>query len=251
MGEEMGELRERISAAMTGGADMRWVLLKSFALSLLCTLFTAPYFHHLLLLPPVQRALAVGLVHHRYLYMQLFLLFIICLLSAIVGFSFSRKLELPGLGDIARLKDSISFLLLLGAAMTALSYFLFDRYFYEISGASYPKDALYLFSYPLKAAFTDEVILRLCFVTLGVGIFRNKAVGVVLVSVVASIFTIKYFQFMGVGFSFNYLCITQLLLSFSANLILGYLFVTKGLLYSMALHFLFGMKYAFLSWAMG
>jgi len=251
MEDGMGELRERISASMTGGAEMRGVLLKSLGLSLVCTLVTAPYFHRLLFLAPVQGGLPLGLGLQGYLYLQLFMLFIICLLSAVVGFSFSRKLGLPGFGDLGRFKDSISFLLACGVLMTALSYLLFDRYFYEVSKASYPKDTLYLLSYPLKAAFTDEVILRLCFVTLGVGIFRNKSVGVILVSVVAAIFTIKYFQFMGVGFFFNYLCITQLVLSFAANLVLGYLFVTRGLLHSMGLNFLFGLKYAFVAGTVG
>ena len=81
--------------------------------------------------------------------------------------------------------------------------------------------------------------------------FRNKVAGVVIVSGAASVFTIKYFQFMGLGFQFNYLCITQILLSFGANLLLGYLFVTRGLLYSMALNFLFGMKYLIVSWSLG
>ncbi|MBW1943241.1 MAG: hypothetical protein JRJ51_10460 [Deltaproteobacteria bacterium] len=247
----MGELRERFSALMTGGADMRGVLLKAFSLSILCTLFTAPYFHYLLFLSPAQTTLPLKLNLKGFLVTQLFLLFIICLLSSIVGLSFSRKLELPGIGDWQHFKKSIPYLFLLGAVMTILSYYAFDRYFFQISQASYPKDSIYLFTYPLKAAFTDEVILRLCFVTLAVGLFRNKVVGVVLVSAVASVFTIKYFQFMGIGFQFNYLSITQIMFSFWANIILGYLFVTRGLLYSMALNFLLGMKYVIVSWSLG
>lgn len=230
---------------------MRGVLLKAFPLALLCTLFTAPYFHHLLFLSPVKSALTLKFELKGFLGLQLFLLFIICLLSSMVGFSFSKKLALPGIGDWQHFKGTASYLLLLGVVITILSYHVFDRYFYQISRASYPTDALYLMTYPLKAAFTDEVILRLCFVTLAVGMFRNKVAGVVLVSGVASIFTIKYFQFMGLDFQFNYLCITQILLSFGSNLLLGYLFVTRGLLYSMALHFLLGMKYAVAHWLLG
>ena len=48
----------------------------------------------------------------------------------------------------------------------------------------------------------------------------------------------------------NYLIATPLLLSFLGNLILGYLFVSRGLLYAMALNFLFSMKYAVVLWAM-
>ena len=230
---------------------MRGVMLKALSLSILCTLFTTPYFHYLLFLSPVQSTLALKLNLKGFLITQLFLLFIICLLSSIVGLSFSRKLELPGIGDWQHFKKSIPYLFLLGAVMTILSYYAFDRYFFQISQASYPKDPIYLLTYPLKAAFTDEVILRLCFVTLAVGMFRNKIAGVVLVSVVASIFTIKYFQFMGIGFQLDYLGITQIMFSFWANIILGYLFVTRGLLYSMALNFLLGMKYIIVSWSLG
>ena len=134
--------------------------------------------------------------------------------------------------------------------MIALSYFLFDRFFFKLSPASYPKNLLYLVSFPLKAAFTEEVILRFSLVTIGMGIFRSKVAGVVLSSVIAALFTLKYFQVVGIGIRLDYLIVTPLLLSFFANLILGYLFVSRGLLYSMALNFLFGMKYAVVLWAM-
>ena len=106
-------------------------------------------------------------------------------------------------------------------------------------------------SIPLKDAFTEEVILRLCMVTLGVGLLKSKRGGVILVSAVAPLLTIKYFHFVGIEVGLNYLFITQLLLSFVANLVLGYLFVTHGLLYAMALKFVFGMKYFLLSWTIG
>jgi len=244
----MTEIKHRVFASMTRGADMRGVLVKSASLAVFSTLFTVPYFHYLIFTLPVKSDLAINLGLRGLLFIELFFLFIICFLSSIVGFSFSNRLELPGFGDKTGFVHSIPLLLALGAVMTVLSYFLFDRYFFKISPASYPKDVLYLLMYPFKAAFAEEVILRFCLVTLGVGIFRSKVAGVVLVSVLASIFTIKYFHFLGMGFRLNYLFITHLLLSFLANLFLGYLFVTRGLLYAMALNFLFGMKYAVLSW---
>jgi hypothetical protein len=179
--------------------------------------------------------------------MELLILFIICLLSAVVGFSFYQRRGLPGFGDKNQFVRSIPLLLLLGALMTILSYLLFDRYFIKLSPSSYPKNLLYLLSFPLKAAFTEEVILRFSLVTIGVGIFRSRVAGVVLAAAVAALFTLKYFQFVGISVGFNYLMVTQLLLSFTANLILGYLFVSRGLLYAMALNFLFGMKYLIVS----
>jgi len=236
---------------MTGGADMHRVLMKSSILAVLSTIFTIPYFHYLIYSVPLKGRLPLSLGLRGFLFTELLILFIICLLSSMVGFSFSKRLDLPGFGNLRRFPQSIPILLVVGAVMAGLSCFLFDRYFFEISPSSYPKDPLYLISYPFKGAFTEEIILRFCLVTLGVGILRNRTASVILVSALASTFTIKYFYFIGIGFGLNYLFITQLLLSFLANLILGYLFVTRGLLYAMALKFLFGIKYAVISWAIG
>jgi hypothetical protein len=167
----------------------------------------------------------------------------ICFLSSVVGFSFYQRRGLPGFGDKNHFVRSIPLLLALGALMTILSYLLFDRYFIRLSPSSYPTNLLYLVSFPFKAAFTEEVILRFSLVTIGVGILRSKMAGVVLAAAIATLFTLKYFQFVGISVGFNYLIVTQLLLAFTANLILGYLYVSRGLIYAMALNFLFGMKY--------
>jgi len=235
----------KIFDSVTGGADMRPVLMKSFALAICSTLFTLPYFHYLIFVVAPEGPNSWSL-----LFTELLLLFILSLLSAMVGFSFSGKFGLPGFGDPGSFNRSIPLLLALGTVMALVSYFLFDRYFFEVSPLSYPKDVLYLVSLPFKGAFTDEVILRLCLVTLSVGLLKRKGAGVVLASAVASLFTIKYFLFMGITCGLNYLFIVQLILSFAANLLLGYLFVTRGLLYAMALKFLFGMKQVIVSCAM-
>lgn len=224
---------------------MRGVLVKSLALSVCCTLLALPYSHYMMF--EVQPA---GLNSLGSLSMELLLLFILCLLSSIIGFSFSKKFGLPGFGDPGSLNRSIPLLLTLGVIIISLSYFLFDRHFYHISPLSYPKNILCLISLPFKGAFTEEIILRFCLVTLSVGFLKHKGVGVVLASIVASLFTIKYFHFMGIKYDQNNLFVTQLLLSFMAHLLLGYLFVTRGLIHAMALKFLFGIKYGVISWAM-
>ena len=223
---------------------MRPVLVKSLALAICSTLFTLPYFHYLIFVVAPEDPNSWSL-----LLTEILLLFILSLLSAIVGFSFSKKFGLPGFGDPGSFKRSIPLLLILGTIMAFVSYFLFDRFFLKVSPLSYPKEVLYLVSLPFKGAFTDEIILRLCLVTLSVGLLKRKVAGVVLASALASLFTIKYFLFMGITCGLNYLFVIQLLLSFTANLLLGYLFVTRGLLYSMSLKFLFGMKQVIVSCA--
>ena len=248
----MRNIRHKLSISMTGGADFSGVLLKSLSLAILCTLFTAPYFHHLLSVSfKTQDRFLMHSDFHAVLIMELSLLFIICFLSAIVGFSYSIKFQLPGFGDLRRFTETIPLLLLVGVVMGGLTYLIFDRHFFYISPASYPKDILYLVSCPFKVAFTNEVILRFCMVTLGVGILKNRLGGVILVSIFASILTMKYFRFLGLDYPFNYFFITQFFISFFGNFILGYLFVTRGLIYSMSLHFLFGTRLAVVVWMLG
>lgn len=233
---------------MTRGADMRAVLVKSSALALCSVLFTLPYFHYLIFSVPNEGRIPKGLNLWGFLFTQLLLVFMVCFLSAIIGFSFSKKLTLPGFGDRARFIRSIPLLLVLGGVMIALSYCLFDRHFVQISPISYPKDIFYLVSLPLKGAFTDEIVLRLGLVTLSVGLLKRKGAGVILVAALAPLLTMKYFHFVRTESAMSSLFITHFSLSFLANLLLGYFFVTYGLLYSMALRFLFGMKYIVVAW---
>lgn len=247
----MNGILQRSFASMTEGADMRGVLIKSSVMALLSTIFIIPYFHYLISVMGEGGGFFLPKVQWDFLFAQLFLVFILCFLSAMIGFSFSLRFELPRKISLDEVIRRIPLLLLLGGAMITISYLLFDRYFYEVSPISYPKDLICLLAFPLKGAFADEVILRLCLVTICVGLLKSKGAAVVLVSALSSLFTIKYFHFVGIEFGFNYLCITQLVLSFAANLVLGYFFVTKGLVYSMILKFLFGMKYMVLVLVMG
>ena len=165
-----------------------------------------------------------------------------------VGFSFSNRYKLCGLGDPRALVSSLPLVVAGGAVITILSYFFFDRFFFEISPASYPRNPLFLLSYPFKRAFTDEIILRFCLVTIAVGLFKSKSTGVILVSAFAAVAAVKYFHFIGLPVGLNTIFLTQLFLGFLANLLLGYLFVARGLLFSMSLGFIFGMKYMIMSW---
>lgn len=229
---------------------MNGVFLKSLVLAICSTLSAIPYFYHLIFLAPIANPFLLSLGLRGSLFVKLLILFILSLLSAIVGFSYSEKRGLAGFGDKISFIRSIPLLLLLGAIMIALSYLLFDRFFFEISPASYPKDLLFLISFPFKGAFTEELILRFSLVTIVVGIFRSKVTGIVIASAIATLFTLEYLRIVGISFRLNYLIFASLLLSFSTNLILGFLFAYRGLLYAMALNFLLGMKYAVVSWTM-
>lgn len=239
---------QKALGVITRGTDIRGVLAKSLALAIASTLFTLPYFHHLISEVSYRQRFPQSTDSFIILLTQLLLLFILTFLSAMVGFSFSSRYKLHGLGDPRALVSSLPLVVAGGAVITVLSYFFFDRFFFEISPASYPRDPLFLLSYPFKRAFTDEIILRFCLVTIAVGLFKSKSAGVVLVSAFAAIATVKYFHFIGLPVGLNAIFLTQLFIGFLANLLLGYLFVARGLLYSMSLGFIFGMKYLIMSW---
>lgn len=246
------DLRKRISHSMTGGVPLKGVLLKSLGLSLICTLLTAPYFCHLLAITfRTHGHFSVQADFNILFVSELFMLFLVCFLSSVAGFSFTKKMGLPGMGDAAGFFKTLPLILFSGVLMAGLSYLLFDRLFFRVSPESYSGGILHIVSYPFKAAFTDEVILRFALVTISIGILKKRFTGVLAVSAIASVFTIKYFKFMGLDYTSNHLFISQLLISFVLNLILGWLFVTRGLFYSMALHFVFAARLAFvkmLSW---
>ncbi len=228
---------------MTQGVDMRDVLIKSLVLAVCATLIAAPYFYYLITKVSRDGRHTIEIYSRAFLFSQLFVLFILCLLSALAGFSFSKRYGLPGFGDVRRLIHDAPFLFFLGFLTAALSYFIFDRFFFEISHSSYPKGIFYISAFVLKGAVTDETILRLCFVTVGIGIFKNKQSGVVLSSIIATLFTFKYRQYIGMSFDIDALFIAQTLFSFAVNLFLGYLFVTRGFFYVMTFKWFFGIKY--------
>lgn len=247
----MSGVWNRALNSLTRGANVQRVVIQSSVLALCCTLAALPYFHLLMKAAAEKGQFPEGFGYREFLFAELFLLFILCLLSAVIGFAFSKRFGLPGFGEWSTLRKHLPALLVLGGFLIALSYFLFDRYFATLSPASYPRSLWLLLFLPLKGALTEETILRLCLVTICVGLFRHKLYGVLVASAVASLFTWKYFQFMGVAVGFNYLFTVQMLLAFLVNLVLGYLFVTEGLTHAMALKFILGLKYAVAWWAGG
>ncbi|MGE0085993.1 MAG: hypothetical protein AB7S75_16415 [Desulfococcaceae bacterium] len=219
------------------------ILNKSLVLAFFSVFFTIPWFHYLIFLAPEKALLPMIPNPGSVLAAELFLLFLICFLSSMTGFIFSKKAGLPGFGSQEDWFRSLPLLLLLGLVMIVFSWLLFDRHFIKISPVSYPDHPVYLLFFPLKGAVTDEVIMRFCLLTICVGILRRRIAGIFIVSVFASLLTLKYFRFIGISPGFNYFFLMQMLLSFVSNFLLGYVYVTRGLLQSMTLKLIFGAKY--------
>ncbi len=238
----MREVREKISRALTRGAVPRSVGIRSVLLGLAATLAALPYFYSLLSGPLDTPAGISRPALWEVLAGQAVLLFLVCFLSAMVGLAFAPRQGLPGWGDPSRLRKELCGLALLGAGMAVVSYVGFDRWFYPMAPFAYPETLLQALSLPFKGALTEEVILRLCMVTLAVGILKRPWAGIALVSVLAPFLSIKYFRFMGIGLPADLLAM-QWLLSFGANLLLGIVFVQRGLLFCMVVKFVYHLKY--------
>ncbi len=247
---ETKTIRERIALSLLGQVNSREIILKSLGMAVGATAFAAPYFYHLLHLSPMPAVSLSPIKSPGFLFMELFLLFMLCLLCAMVGFCFAGRRGFPGIGDWSAFVRDIPWLCLLGVSLMTLSILFFDLRFIEISPASYPKNHLYLFTFPFKSAFTDETILRLGLVTICVGLFRRRLAGIIFVAVLAVFFSMRYFQFVGIDLSTTNVFFSYILTTFLANLILGYLFVTRGLLYAMGLSFILKLKFVVIALAM-
>ena len=244
-------IRKRISNDLTGHAKTGEIMQKSLFMALASTLFASPYFYHLLRLSGTPAISTAGMAIYGFLAMELFLLFLLSLLCAAVGFSFAGRRALPGFGKWSVFVKDLTWLFLLGMALITLSILFFDLRFHEISPSSYPTDLIYLVTFPLKGALTEEIILRLGLVTIGAGLFRHRAAGVVLAAILSVFFSMKYFQFIGVNLPMTGIILPHILVTATANLILGYLFITRGLIHAMSLNFLLKLKYTIMICVIG
>jgi hypothetical protein len=242
----MKELREKISGSLTGGAAPKTVVRSSVLLGAAATLSALPYFHFLVF--HASRGDARGGDPWSLLAGQAALLLLLSVLSAMVGLSFAPRLGLPGLGDPARLREEWKGLVLVGAVLGAVSFILFDQWFARVSPGAYPQGPLLLLSIPFKTATTEEVILRLCMVTVAVGLFRRTWAGVLVVALAAPLLAFKSFRFLGLEEVSHALLGVQLLLSLLSNLALGIVFVSRGLLSCLVVKFVFGLKYVAVAW---
>ncbi len=243
----MNKLRQAF-VYMTRNTDMKSVLVKSAFITGAALFFSLPYFHFHTLAVMDKKLFQQTFNYHGFLFSQLFMLFVLCFLCALIGFSFSKRLETPGIGDWQKLIQSFWNLLAIGLGIIFLSYFLFDRFLIKIAPHAYPREYMYLLALPFKRAFADEIILRMGLLTISILLFKSKLFGVVAVSLLFPLLTVKYFDFIGVPAGLNYLFMIQLVLSFAAHLIAGYLFITQGLIFAMMFDFILGLKYFIIIW---
>ncbi len=233
---------KKVFNSLTGGAEIKEVLKKSFFFSLIATLVSIPYFQYLIKAFPESIHMAAEDLT-GILALQLFLLFFLCFICSFTGFILSKKHNLPGMGTFKGLKKFLPVLIPVGVSAAVFSYFIFDRYMLYISPRSYPDGVFYIIFFLLKNAIAEELILRLGILTLCIGLFKNKTAGIIITSFIAVLFSFSYLDFIGLTFGLNYILISGVIVTFIINLILGYVFVKRGLISSAFLRLVLGIKY--------
>jgi hypothetical protein len=227
---------------MTQGANPGVVVPQAMCLTLISLAAAVPYVQYLLD-TAVGRGMLGKETASNVFMTDLLLLVLLLFLSSLVGLSFAPRYRLPGLGISRRIARDLPLLVLGGLVLAAVSFVLFDRYFYAVSPGSYPTSPLMLVCLPLKGAFADEVILRLGILTVAVGLLKHRGAGVILMAALAALMSLRYFQFLGMSLGVNYIMIAHLSLSFAGNLVMGYLYVHRGLAHAMILKVIYGCRY--------
>ena len=175
------------------------------------------------------------------------LLFLLILCSY-CGFAFSKRNGLPGMVGLKELKDyGLKYYFPGAFSLVILSYFIFDRFFMIEAPQYFPKIWYWALTIPFASAFLEETVFRFGMLTVLVGgirrwlhpLWANFAVSLFY----ALVMTKKTFGFVDIPIELNWLGITGLLGSFLTCFLLGWIYIKKGLIPAIFLHFCLSCKY--------
>lgn len=181
---------------------------------------------------------------------QFSLLTTIALISAFTGSLLHDRYKLPGLGEPREAYRT--FIKWGGWAAVAgifLGWFLHDRFFYAVVPAKtgiymYPKDIFTSATLVVQTVFTKEVIFRFGLLTLAVGLFRGKhnTLAVILTALFAPALSLRQLLFVDYAF-FDFHTVSTLIWSLSLNLLVGFIYVKKGLFSTMTVRMCVDLRY--------
>jgi hypothetical protein len=183
-----------------------------------------------------------------FLFTQVLSLVFLMVLCAFCGFSFSQRNNLPGLGRFSDLKENaLKQYLPLSLLLIATSYIFFDYWFMPLAPGFYPKQVHWALTIPFRSAFMEELVFRFGLVTVLVGATKKFlsplwAVGVVSIFYALTM-TGKTFDLVGIQWQMNFQHGGMVVSSFFTSFLLGYVYVKKGLISAIFLHFCIGLKY--------
>ncbi|HAV42628.1 TPA: hypothetical protein DCX15_01235 [bacterium] len=219
----------------------------ALSIGVVCTLVSLPciYYHcfvgsrkELLEIFPPRVLPGVMLLH-------VWQILIVSFMCAAFGLAWSKKYGLRGIGDPKEVKRNLWKFLLVGILVATTSYLLFDRTLSIKAPSLYPSNPLWILSISLKASFFNEIV-RFGMMALVARLTRNIHVANIVVSGFLVYIGIRSFRLVGLGFDWDHFSLLCVGYSFIFNLLMGYLYARFGIISTMLIQFLIGLRLLFL-----
>lgn len=219
------------------------ILAYSSIFTALAVVMALPFIYFMLMQVSANFTFDNRVVFFQMLYSESARVAVVILLSCLVGFAWSKRLGLGGVGRLRDLKKHWQLILLAGVVVGGLTYVLGDRNFLRTVPELYPKSLAFAVFIPFYATFVEEVFARFGVMTTLVKIFRNKWVANFLAAFIFAIGHANIFRMTGVFYHLNYLTVCSLLVNLLIGLFFGYIYWRRGLVTAMGIHFIANLRF--------
>ncbi|GEM_PF-2318650 len=233
--------------------DVAGRLRNGLLLGIVTALAAFPYLFHQSMgawSAPIARDWGVGGEAGTIFAFEFSLLLGVIFMCSIIGVFLSERYNLPGFG---KARDAYQIAYRYGAPALlfglVVGWLLHDRTFYQVVPAEtgidlYPRNVLWSVALLLNVSVMKEMVFRFGVLTLAAGLFRGRRpiLAVVLTAVFAASFSVRELLFVDYARldAQVWYCVIW---SFISNIILGMVFVRKGLLSSMSLRACVDMRF--------
>lgn len=157
------------------------------------------------------------------------LIFLACLLCCMCGVAWARSRGLPGLGSVRDFRGNILFIGGWALVFDLVLFLVMDRPLSVRMPHLYPSTAAGVMVFMLMAACFEEIVFRYGFLTLLYRLWPNRHAAVFLSSLLYALAVYKTFTFLKLDCGLNYLTALAFGTRFLSGLILGYIYVLRGL----------------------
>ena len=180
---------------------------------------------------------------------QSFVVFALAFLCALVGFLYSEPLKLPEFGRAGHFLVWLPMGLVLGLVFTPLSYFAVDREIIQLIHGAFSRHWPWALGNMLGSAMTQEVIARFGLLTIGIYLFRRLGFrghpwpAIALVSLFGCAGTYMFLLKFDLSHKFlpSHIAV-GLIMAFLLQWIYCEIYVRKGFLAALCIHFGLNMK---------
>lgn len=220
---------------------------KGLLLSQICVLISLPHLYYLYFIGMKDIVLKTFKTEHLPYLMtiQIWQVFFVTLCCAICGLGWSKKFNLVGFGNLWELKRIWLKLITLGLLLGSISAAFFDTRFKSIAPYYYPANPLWALSILIDSAFFIETI-RFGMMMIAFRLIRRLYLSNILTALFLTLVGLKSFSFLPIGVNnLNLISILAFLFNLVFQLILGYVFIKKGLICALFVHIIYGLKYLY------